>query len=210
MPFFCCPCTAYNLRIFVFPDYGKFRCTAFLAIHREIISLKAKTLYKPIFARLVTNSFFVIIATLIITFSIWIVKCCHQALYRYSFGRISTYTTGSLPLFFYENIHQHRLQHLPACQLLPTHQLLPTCESFNKPLLPATHTRHQPDTHTTRAGKDSHSIMIIIIIIISIRLIYIFILLTILCFLLDLFLYTKRKCLFVVVVVAVFVCKFVV
>ena len=189
--FFCCPCTAYNLRIFVFQDYGKFLFTAFLAIHREIIALMAKTLYKGMFARLVTNSFFVIIATLIITFSIWIVKCYHQALYRYSSGRISPCTA---------------FQYLPASQHLPTYQLLPTCESFNKPLLPA-HT-HQPDN--TRAGKGSHSIMIVIIIIISIRWIYIFILLTILCFLLDLFLYTKRKCLFVVVVVAVFVCKFVV
>ena len=45
MPFFCCPPTAYNLRFFVFPDYGKFRCMAFLTIHREIIALKAKTLY---------------------------------------------------------------------------------------------------------------------------------------------------------------------
>ena len=61
---------AYNSSHFVFPDYGKFRCTAFLAIHREIISLKAKTLYKPIFARLVTNNLFVIVVTLIITFSI--------------------------------------------------------------------------------------------------------------------------------------------
>ena len=152
---FCCPCTAYNLRLFVFPDYGKFRCKAFLAIHREIISLMAKTLYKGIFARLVTNSFFVIIVALIITFSIWIVKCCHRDPCRYSFVRISTYTTGSLPLFFYEKNPQHRSQYLPACQLLPCYQHLPACESFNKPLLPATHTRHQPDTHTTRAGKDS-------------------------------------------------------
>ena len=65
-----CPCTAYNFRFFVFPDYGKFRCTAFLAARRDFISLKAKTLCRGIFARLVTNNIFVIIVTLIITFSI--------------------------------------------------------------------------------------------------------------------------------------------
>ena len=59
---------------------------------------------------------------------------------------------------------RHRFQYLPACQHLPA------CESFNKPTIPAKHT---PAGHTTRAGKDSHNIMIVIIIIISIRLRYI-------------------------------------
>ena len=66
---------------------------------------------------------------------------------------------------------------------LPTLASLPTptsCDSFNKLLLPAKHTpaghrrasRPTPAAsgrQHTRAGKDSHSIMIVIIIIISIR-----------------------------------------
>ena len=114
-------------------------------------------------------------------------------LFRYFFMKISPYTASST------------CQLASSCQASSNYQAVKVLTS---PCFPPN--THQPDTHTTRAGKDSHSIMIIIIIIISIRLIYIFILLTILCFLLDLFLYTKRKCLFVVVVVAVFVCKFVV
>ena len=43
--FFVCPCTAYNFMLFVFPDYGKIRCKAFLSIHRDFISLKAKAAY---------------------------------------------------------------------------------------------------------------------------------------------------------------------
>ena len=65
-----CPCTAYNFRFFVLPDYGKIRCTAFLGVPHDFISLKAKTPCRGIFARLVTNNIFVIIATLIITFYI--------------------------------------------------------------------------------------------------------------------------------------------
>ena len=56
--------------LFVLPDYGKFRCTAFSSVRRDFISLKAKTACRGIFARLVTNNIFVIVVTLIITFSI--------------------------------------------------------------------------------------------------------------------------------------------
>ena len=138
--FFCCPCTAYNLRIFVFPDYGKFRCTAFLAIHREIISLKAKTLYKPIFARLVTNSFFVIIATLIITFSIWIVKNCHQDLFRYFFIKISTYTDSST------------CQLANSCQPTNSYQLVKVLTSPCSP----PHTHATSRTHTQHGQEKIH------------------------------------------------------
>ena len=147
-----------------------------------------------------TNSFFVIIVTLIITFSIWIVKNCHQALYRYSFFRISPCTTAVLPhrrcraasrpapaakrpIFSEKHNPQYHstsdtIQYLPACQQLPG------CESFNKPLLPPD--THLPDTdgqavrHLPQAADNTHgqekipnSIMIIIIIMISIRWIYI-------------------------------------
>ena len=104
------------------------------------------------FDGLVTNNLFVIIVTLIITFSIWIVKCCHQALYRYSFGRISPCTIAVLPLFFYENIPQHHSASDTTPSIFQACQYLPGCENFNKLLLPATHTAR---THTTRAGKDS-------------------------------------------------------
>ena len=102
--------------------------------------------------------------------------------YRYSkikipspscrYSRQST-TPQIPPLFFLQNIPQHRFQLLPTFQHLPACQLLPGCENFNKLTSPSQHT---PAGHTTRAGKDSHSIMIVIIIMISIRLIYIFIL----------------------------------
>ena len=129
-------------------------------------TLKRKNALQRKFARLVTNNIFVIIVTLIITFSIQIVKCCHQALYRYSFVRISPYTVAVLPLFSAKNIPQHHFQYLPACQHLPACQLLPTCESFNKPLLPAKPAHHQDTQH----GQEKiPNIMIVIIIIISIR-----------------------------------------
>ena len=121
----CCPCTAYNSNNFVFPDYGKFRCTAFSGVPHDFISLKAKTPYRGIFARLVTNSFFVIIVTLIITFYIWIVKCYHQALYRYSFGRITPCTVAVLPIFSEKKNPQHRSTSGTApstCQLANNYQ----------------------------------------------------------------------------------------
>ena len=124
---------------------------------------KSKNGLQRKFARLVTNSFFFFFFTLIITFYIWIVKCCHQALYRYSFGRISPNTApppAPLPV----------LASLPVSAMLANnYQLVKVLTSSCFP--PYTH--HQPDTHTTRAGKDSHNIMIVIIIIISIRLRYI-------------------------------------
>ena len=70
--------------------------------------------------------------------------------------------SGSIPLFFRQNIPLYRRS--PAVILSKTYppvplpvfsrlasifqacQYLPTCESFNKPLLPAGNTRHQPDT----------------------------------------------------------------
>ena len=97
--------------------------------------------------------------------------------------------SGSIPLFFLQNNPLYRrcpavilsaeyppvplrLRHrLPVSTRLASFcqacQFLPGCESFNKlALLPAGNTHAG---HTTRAGKDSHSIMIVIIIIISIR-----------------------------------------
>ena len=141
---------------------------AFSGVRRDFIGGGGKTPCRGIFARLVTNNIFVIIVTLIITFSIWIVKCCHQALYRYSFFRISPYTTAVLPLFSQKHIPQYRFQDLPACQHLPG------CESFNKLLLPAKHT-HQPDTQHGQE-KIPNSIRIIIIIVFIIRwFIYLFV-----------------------------------
>ena len=67
---FVCPCAAYNFMLFVFPDYGKFRCTAFSGVRRDFIGGGGKTPCRGIFARLVTNNIFVIVVTLIITFSI--------------------------------------------------------------------------------------------------------------------------------------------
>ena len=134
---------------------------AFSGVRRDFIGGKGKTPCRGIFARLVTNNIFVIIVTLIITFSIWIVKCCHQAPYRYSFMRISPCTTAVLPLFSEKHIPQHRSQHLPVCQLLPTSQHLPACESFNKPLLPPG--THLPDTdgqavrHLPQAADNTHN-----------------------------------------------------
>ena len=48
----------------------KFVCTAFSGVRRDFIGARGKTPYGGIFARLVTNNIFVIIVTLIITYSI--------------------------------------------------------------------------------------------------------------------------------------------
>ena len=156
-----------------------------------------------------TNSFFVIIVTLIITFYIWIVKNCHQAPCRYSFFRISPCTVAVLlkysyshksitpqipPLFSAKNIPQYRSQYLPSCQHLPTCQHLPGCESFNKLQAP-TSTRHDQDTHTTRAGKDSQYKDYYYYNSLYYKIIYIFIDYSLLSS--WPFLITKRKCLFV-------------
>ena len=90
--------------------------------------------------------------------------------------------SGSLPLFSQKHNPQYRSAFDTACQYFPGLPATTSCESFNKLLLPpGTHlpdtdgqaVRHLPqaadNTHTTRAGKDSHSIMIVIIIMISIR-----------------------------------------
>ena len=66
------------------------------------------------FDGLVTNNIFVIIVTLIITFYIWIVKCCHQIPCRYSFVRRTPCTATVLPLFSAKNIHQYHLQYFPG------------------------------------------------------------------------------------------------
>ena len=79
--------------------------------------------------------------------------------------------SGSIPLFFNENIPQYRsaFDTAPSTyQLASFYQAVKVLTSFCFP--PETHT---PDN--TQAGKDSHSIMIVIIIMISIRWIYIYI-----------------------------------
>ena len=48
----------------------KFVVRRFRAVRRDFIGARGKTPYRGIFARLVTNNIFVIIVTLIITFSI--------------------------------------------------------------------------------------------------------------------------------------------
>ena len=84
------------------------------------------------------------------------------------------------PLFFLQNIPQYHSASDTAPSIFQACQFLPGCESFNKRPLPAGNTQAG---HTTRAGKDSHSIMIVIIIMISIRWIYIyFILFYLTCF----------------------------
>ena len=60
--------------------------------------------------------------------------------------------SGSIPLFFLQNIPQYRsasdtIQHLPACQFLPG------CESFNKPLLPAPTNTRQHQVNTTHGQE---------------------------------------------------------
>ena len=110
---------------------------------------------------------------MLVRYSIDRISACFRPPYcRYSNGRISP-STASPPIPDGKPSSSCRTAADTASQHLPVCQHLPACESFNKRLLPATHT---PPGHTTRAGKDSHSIMIVIIIMISIRLIYIFIL----------------------------------
>ena len=147
------------------------RCTAFFGVRRDFIGGRGKTPCRGIFARLVTNNIFVIVVTLIITFSIWIVKNCHQALYRYSQPRTSPCTIAVLPLFFLQNIPQH---HSPSDTISNTCQFAIICRSVKILTSFCFRREHtQAGQHTTLAGKDSHSIMVIIIIMISIRWIYI-------------------------------------
>ena len=86
----------------------------------------------------------------------------------------------SIPLFFRQNIPlYHRSPAVilgkeepptpppSTCQLASNYHAV---KVLTNPCFPPGRT---PAGHTTRAGKDSHSIMIIIIIMISIRLIYI-------------------------------------
>ena len=127
--------------------YGVFRRSAW------IYTLKRKNASQRKFDGLVTNNIFVIIVTLIITFSIWIVKNCHQALYRYSLLRTSPDTAPS------------------TCQLANTYQAV---KVLTNPRLPQAHASTR--AHNTRAGKDSHSIMNVIIIVFIIRqFIYLFV-----------------------------------
>lgn len=128
------------------------RCTAFFGVHRDFIGIHPKTLSKTIFADLVANNLFVIVATLIITSFIWVVKYwC--VIFSAEYPPIPQAQAPTFPI-----THQHSR----TCQLVKILTNIPA-------------TRHTTRTHTTRAGKDSHSTMIIIIIMICIRLIYIYI-----------------------------------
>ena len=92
---------------------------------------------------------------------------------RYSFFRTSPNTTPPpTPLASFYQACQY-FPGLPVFSRLAS--IFQAVKVLTSPCFPQGHTP-AGHTHTTRAGKDSHSIMIVIIIMISIRWIYIFIL----------------------------------
>ena len=115
-------------------------------------TLMGKNAVQRKFGALVTNSFFVIIVTLIITFYIWIVKCCHSCpsvILSKEHPPAPLPALASLPVNTRLAISYQLASKYQACQFLPG------CESFNKPLLPTgnTHTSRQHAQHTGRKGS---------------------------------------------------------
>lgn len=138
------------------------RCTAFFGVHRDFIGIHPKTLSKAIFADLVTNNLFVIVATLIITSFIWVVKywcVILTAEYRCCPGRWSTVILGKTyppaPGTNFPNTYQHS----------NNYQVVKILTSFCSP--PNTPTTR---THTTHGQeKIPNSIRNVIIIVFIIR-----------------------------------------
>lgn len=142
---------------------------AFLAVQWGIIAPMGETPYRAIFTRLVRFRHIVRFSPTsiihIIQHNSFHVKYCHIVKLLTS----PTFRPAVLPLFYEKNIPQHQTRkhsQLPTS----THQLA-TSYQLVKVLTSSCSPPHTPTTrtHTTRAGKDSHSIRIIIIIMISIR-----------------------------------------